>query len=83
MEATNAKQEDEFVYAETAAAAQIRSYLLRSGSHDSALRSAAVAILASRPLAFPVLVPLLDRSGEPHLDQMQHIPIHDPSGDTL
>jgi hypothetical protein len=47
------------------------------------LRSPAVAILPSRQSALPVFVPFLDRSCEPHLDQTQHIPIHNSLSDTL
>ena len=54
-----------------AAAAQTRSYLLRSGSHDSALRRATGASSRRQP-RIAVLVPLLDRRLQPHLDQTQH-----------
>jgi len=42
-----------------------------------------VAILPARQPTFPVLVLLLHRGLEPHLDQTQHIPIDDSLGDTL
>jgi site-specific DNA recombinase len=43
-------------------------YLLRSGSHDSALRRATTASLPSTNPRFAVLVPLRDRNLQPHLD---------------
>ena len=58
-------------------------YLLRSGSRHPSLRGPAVAILPSRQPTLPVLVPLLDRGLQPHLDQTQHVPIDDSLGDTL
>ena len=47
-----------------------RCYLLRSGSHDSALWCATGAVLPAANPRFAVLVPLLDRHLQPHLDQM-------------
>ena len=58
-------------------------YLLRSGSRHSSLRCSAVAVLPSRHPTLPVLVPLLDRGLQPHLDQTQHLPIDDPASHTL
>jgi site-specific DNA recombinase len=53
-------------------------YLLRSGSHDSALRRATTVSLPTADPRFAVFVPLRDRNLQPHLDQMQHVPIDDP-----
>jgi len=42
-----------------------------------------VAILPSRQPTLPVLVPLLHRGLQPHLNQTQHIPIDDSTSHTL
>src|SRR5215469_11262238 len=47
------------------------------------LRSPAVAILPPRQPTLSVLVPLLDRGLQPHLNQTQHIPIDDSASHTL
>ena len=57
-------------------------YLLRSESRHASLRRSAVAVLSSRQPTLPVLVPFLDRGLQPHLDQTQHLPIHDPASHT-
>jgi site-specific DNA recombinase len=54
-----------------------QGYLLRSGS---ALRRAALAILAAAHAPRPVAAPLLDRRFQPQLDQMQHVPVDDAPG---
>ena len=61
----------------------MRSYLLRSGSHDSALRRATTASLPTADPRFAVLVPFRDRNLQPHLDQMQHVPIDNPPSHAL
>src|SRR3989475_2488701 len=43
----------------------------------SPLRSSAIIILPARYPPFPVFIPLLDWRLDPHLDQMQHLPIDD------
>jgi site-specific DNA recombinase len=50
-------------------------YLLRSGSHDAALRRPLSRAAPMSPV--PLLVPLGHRCRQPHLDQMQHSAIHD------
>ncbi len=52
-------------------------YLLRSGRHNPALRGSTTALSTSRHSPIPFLIPFLDRSLQPHLDQMQHVPIDD------
>src|SRR5271166_5613619 len=44
------------------------------------MRRAALAGLAGAHAPRPVAVPLLDRSLQPHLDQMQHMPVDDAPG---
>src|SRR5215471_9415412 len=53
------------------------------GAGHSTLRSPAVAILPSRQPTLPVLLPLLDRGLQPHLNQTQHIPIDNSASHTL
>src|ERR1035438_9568357 len=48
-----------------------------------ALRSTAIVILAARQPPLPVSIPLFDRHLQPHLDQMQHVPIDDSPSHTL
>jgi site-specific DNA recombinase len=50
-------------------------YLLCTGSDDTALRGSAGAALPTADPRFAVFIPLLDRHLQPHLDQMQHVPI--------
>src|SRR5271165_7213553 len=50
------------------------------GARDPALRRAALAGLAAAHAPRPVAVPPLDRSLQPHLDQMQHMPVDDAPG---
>ena len=71
------------IYAGTASGAQIRSYLLRSGSHHAGLRGPADVLLASRHSPNPLIILFLDRDFEPHLNQTQHIPLYDSPSDTL
>ena len=52
-----------------------RSYLLRSGSDYTALRSSSGRLLPSTHPPMSPLVSLFDRRLQPHLDQMQHLPI--------
>ncbi len=60
---------------------QAPGYLLRSGSHDSALRGSLPVALAATdcPLRAPVVF-LDDRCLEPHLDEVQDRPIADALG---
>jgi len=58
-------------------------YLLRTGSRNPTLRSAAGAVLPARHAPLPLLVPLFDRGFEPHLNQMQHRPIDNPPSHAL
>src|SRR5215469_6670922 len=53
------------------------NYLLCKGRGHPTLRRPAVAILPPRQPTLSVLVPLLDRGLQPHLNQTQHIPIDD------
>src|SRR5438067_11701370 len=71
------------IYAETAPAAQIRSYLLRSGSQHTTLWGAAIIPFAARQPLPSLLIPFLDRHLQPHLQQMQHMLIDDPPRHTL
>src|SRR5450759_1048021 len=48
-----------------------------------ALRGTAIIILAARQPPLPVSIPLFDRHFQPHLDQMQHVPIDDSPSHTL
>src|SRR5260370_2490519 len=41
------------------------------------LWGATIPILATRQPAFPVVIPLLNRNLQPHLDQMQHVPVNE------
>src|SRR5208283_975514 len=46
--------------------------------HSTLRRAPAFVLVACRSLRPPLLVRLLDRRFQPHLDQMQHVPITDP-----
>src|SRR6266478_9851550 len=70
-------------YVGTSLSSQIRSYPLRSGSHDSALRRATTASLPTTDPRFAVLIPFRDWNLQPHLDQTQHVPIDYPPSYTL
>ena len=56
-------------------------YALRSGRHYFALGRAAFACLAAAHAPGSVLILFLDRCLQPHLDEAQHIAVHDTSGD--
>src|SRR5260370_19948247 len=58
-------------------------YLLRSGSHDSALRRATTASLPTTDPPFAVLIPFRDWNLQPHPDQTPHVPIDYPPSYTL
>jgi len=63
---------------------QKSSYLLRPRSNRSPLRSSLSFIpIARTPMLIPVLVGLFNRSFQPHLDQMQHGSVDDPSSHRL
>src|SRR5579875_3367229 len=47
------------------------------GAGNPALRSSTAALSTSRHSPIPFLIPLLDRSFQPPLDQTQHVPIDD------
>src|SRR5579871_1929638 len=53
------------------------------GTNDSALWCATGAVSPTAHPPFAVLVPLLDRHLQPHLDQMQHVPIYNAPSDAL
>src|SRR5271168_4367897 len=55
----------------------------QQGTDDSALWCATGATLPSTNPRFAVLVPLLNRHLQPHLDQMQHVPIYNAPSDAL
>jgi len=60
------------------------SYLLRPRSNRSPLRSSLSFIpIARTPMLIPFLVGLFNRSFQPHLDQMQHRSVDDPSSHRL
>src|SRR5205814_8680486 len=59
------------------------NYLLCKGSDQSALRCSASALLPSTHPPTAALIPLFNRCLQPHLDQTQHLPIHNSAGDTL
>jgi site-specific DNA recombinase len=58
-----------------------RSYLLRTGSNHSALRCSPACLLPATHSSTAPLVGLLDRRLQPHLQQMQHLPIADAARD--
>jgi hypothetical protein len=61
----------------------MQSYLLRSGSHNAALWGSTGASLPTADPRFAVLVPLLNRNLQSHLDQTQHVPIDNPPSHAL
>ena len=66
------------------AAPQPPSYLLRPRSNRSPLRGSLSFIpIARTPMLIPFLVGLFDRCFQPHLDQMEHRSVDDPSSDRL
>jgi site-specific DNA recombinase len=54
-----------------------RSYLLRSGSNHPALRSSSGGLLPPTHPSMPLGVGFFNRRLEPHLNQMQHLPVAD------
>ena len=58
-----------------------RSYLLRSGSDHPTLRCTSCRLLSATHPSMPPLVGLFDRRLQPHLDEMQHLPITDAARD--
>ncbi|MGC1296602.1 MAG: recombinase family protein [Alloacidobacterium sp.] len=59
------------------------NYLLCTGSGNSALWGSTGAPLPTADPRCSVLVPLLDRNLQPHLNQMQHVPIDNPPSQAL
>jgi site-specific DNA recombinase len=59
------------------------NYLLCTGSDHTTLRSSTGAALPTADPRFTVLVPLLDRHLQPHLDQTQHVSIDNPPSHAL
>jgi site-specific DNA recombinase len=62
-------------------ASQAPSYLLRSRSSHPALRCSPGRLLPTTHPSMPPLVGLFNRRLQPHLDQMQHLPIADAARD--
>ena len=60
-----------------------RSYLLRTGTDDTALRRPPRAPLPTAHVSLPLGIPLLDRRCQPHLEQVQQMPVHHAAGHTL
>ncbi len=58
-----------------------RSYLLRSGSNHPTLRCSSCRLLPATHPSMAPLVGLFDRRLQPHLDEMQHLPIADAARD--
>jgi site-specific DNA recombinase len=60
-----------------------RSYLLRTGRDDAALRRPPRAALSTRHAPSAPLISLLDGRLQPHLEEVKHVPVHHAAGDTL
>jgi site-specific DNA recombinase len=59
------------------------SYLLRTGSNNTALRSTAGAAFPAAHASLAIFIPLFDGCLQPHLDEAQDIPIDDASCNRL
>src|SRR5262249_52390436 len=77
---TSPPRDDEPPKSGKSGASKSKSYLLRSGRHNPALRGAELVLLAADDPPLPVAIPFLDRRLQPQLYQPQHGAIRDTTG---